>query len=100
MRRRPSGERGPPVAMIVRRLGEVGAAAGAPERRLGKGAGRGDQDAGAFRRGGCQQVSRGGGNDDGGAQEFRRAPRPGGAGDQQPIVWADVRVQQGVGERA
>ena len=101
MRRRPSGESGPPVATIVRRLARFGRRPGALERRLGEELGRGDQDGGAFLGGGGQQVAGGGGcEDDGGAFQQRREPGPGRADDQQPVVRPQVGVQQQLGQRA
>ena len=77
MRRRPSGESGPPVAMIVRRRAEVRAAAGALEGGLGEGLRRGDEDGGAFLGGDCQECRRGvRREDDGGALQQGGEPGP------------------------
>ena len=101
MRRRPSGESGPPVAMIERRLARFGRLRGrwnAASARVCAGATR------TVARSSAATASRaavaGGRENDGGTLQQRGEPRPGRAHNQQSVVWTQVRVQQQLGARA
>ncbi len=102
MRVRPSGESGPPVAMIVRRWARFGrrrARWKAASARVCAGATR---TVAASSAAVASSVGGGGGReDDGGAFQQRGEPGPGrAADDQQPVVRPEVGVQQQVGQRA
>ena len=102
MRVRPSGESRPARGDNAAQAGEIRAMARALERGLGEGPRGGDKDGGAFI-GNCRQQGGGaaGREDHGGALQQRCEPGPGSSvGNQQPVVWPEVGMQQKVGQRA